>query len=299
MQNRRKFIQSSGAAALLGLMPVTASLAGPQKIMTRLIPGTEEHLPIIGLGNSRVFMSDDTDASRQLLNTFLERGGAYVDVSGKSRFTVGKILADAESQDRSFLGNYLSGQNLAGLRSEIGSLQEVQGEGPLDLSMKRDVTDLARRADEFKTLKEEGLVRHVGIGRPHRRFYSAMMKLMGDGVVDFVQVNYSMLEPEAANDIIPMAVDNGVAIVINRPFINGDYFDVVKGHELPEWAADFDCDSWAQFSLKYIVSHPGVNCVLTETSNPRHVVDNLGAGIGQLPDQKTREKMRAYLLSLT
>jgi len=94
-------------------------------------------------------------------------------------------------------------------------------------------------------------------------------------------------------------MDKGVAVTINRPFINGDYFAVVKGHELPEWAAEFDCDSWAQFSLKYIVSHPGVNCVLTETANPRHVVDNLGAGIGQLPDQKTREKMRAFLLNLT
>jgi len=299
MQNRRKFIQSSGAAALLGLMPVTASLAKPQQIMTRLIPGTDEALPVIGLGNSRAFMSDDQEASVRLLSTFLDLGGTYVDVSGKSRFTVGKIMADAKAEDRSFLGNYLSGQTLTELRSEVDSLQGVQGEGPLDLSMKRDVADLAERADEFRALKEEGLVRYVGIGRPHRRFYSAMMKLMGDGVVDFIQVNYSMLEPQAANDIIPMAMDKGVAVVINRPFINGDYFAVVKGHELPEWAAEFDCASWAQFSLKYIVSHPGVNCVLTETANPKHVVDNMGAGIGQLPDQKTREKMRAFLLNLT
>ena len=117
MQNRRKFIQSSGAAALLGLMPATASLASPQQIATRLIPGTNESLPVIGLGNSRAFMSDDQEASTHLLNTFLDHGGAYVDVSGKSRFTVGKILADAKAQDRSFLGNYLSGQSLTELRT--------------------------------------------------------------------------------------------------------------------------------------------------------------------------------------
>ena len=165
--------------------------------------------------------------------------------------------------------------------------------------MMRDVADLGRRAGEFRALKEEGLLRYVGIGRPHKRFYPAMMQLMQDDVVDFIQVNYSMLEPEAADEIIPMAMDKGVAVVINRPFINGDYFGLVKGHNLPDWAAEFDCESWAQFSLKYIVSHPGINCVLTETSNPEHVVDNLGAGFGRRPDPKTRERMQAHLRGLT
>jgi len=284
---------------MVSLVPATASYSRAQQIPTRLIPGTEESLPIIGLGNSRAFVSGDVETSTQLLNTFLDHGGAYVDVSGSSRVTVGKILAESGAQERSFLGNYLSGQNAAELRDEIRALQAVQGEGPLDLTMKRDVADLAKRADEFRILKEEGLARYVGIGRPHKRFYPAMMKLMDDDVVDFIQVNYSMLEPEAASEIIPMAMDRGVAVVINRPFINGAYFSIVKGHELPDWAAEFDCESWAQFSLKYILSNTGVNCVLTETTNPKHVVDNLGAGFGRLPDRKTRERMQVHLQSLT
>jgi predicted aldo/keto reductase-like oxidoreductase len=291
-------MQRSGVAAMVSLVPATASYSRSQQIPTRLIPGTEESLPIIGLGNSRAFLSGDMEASTQLLNTFLDYGGAYVDVSGSSRVTVGEILAESGAQERSFLGNYLSGQNAAELRDEIRALQAVQGEGPLDLSMKRDVADLAMRADEFRALKEDGLVRYVGIGRPNRRFYPAMMELMEDDVVDFIQVNYSMLEPDAAKEIIPMAMDKGVAVVINRPFMNGDFFGIVKGHDLPEWAAEFDCESWAQFSLKYIVSHPGVNCVLTETANPKHVLDNLGAGFGRLPDQKTRERMQAWLREL-
>jgi diketogulonate reductase-like aldo/keto reductase len=124
------------------------------------------------------------------------------------------------------------------------------------------------------------------------------MNLMREGVVDFIQINYSMMEPEAADEILPLARDLGIAVVINRPFMNGDYFAMAKGHELPGWAADFDCESWAQFSLKYIVSHPVVNCVLTETSNPEHVVDNLNAGFGILPDENTRKKMREYFLGL-
>ncbi len=296
MIDRREFMQYTGAAAITALATPTWAA---ERLPTRLIPGTDEALPIIGLGNSRAFAAADQEAASQVLDTFLQYGGGYVDISGSSRFTVGKIIADRGAQQKTFLGNYLTGQNLDEMRAEIRKLQSVQGDGPLDLSMKRDVADLGERADQFRTLKEEGLLRYVGIGRPHRRFYPAMMQLMNDDVVDFIQVNYSMMEPEAAEQILPLAMDRNIAVVINRPFINGDYFGLVKGHELPEWAIEFDCESWAQFSLKYILSNPAVNCVLTETSNPKHVVDNLSAGFGAMPDEKTRKKMREHLLSLS
>ncbi len=118
-----------------------------------------------------------------------------------------------------------------------------------------------------------------------------MMQLMEAGVVDFVQVNYSLLEPEAGETVLPMAQEKGVAILVNRAFLNGDYFEVVRDRELPGWAAEFDCDSWAQFSLKFILSHPAVTCVLTETANPEHVVDNMAAGMGRLPDDAMRQRM--------
>jgi len=296
MIDRREFMQYTGAAAITALATPTWAA---ERLPARLIPGTDEALPIIGLGNSRAFAAADQEAASQVLDTFLQYGGGYVDISGSSRFTVGKIIADRGAQQKTFLGNYLTGQNLDEMRAEIRKLQSVQGDGPLDLSMKRDVADLGERADQFSTLKEEGLLRYVGIGRPHRRFYPAMMQLMNDDVVDFIQVNYSMMEPEAAEQILPLAMDRNIAVVINRPFINGDYFGLVKGHELPGWATEFDCESWAQFSLKYILSNPAVNCVLTETSNPKHVVDNLGAGFGVMPDEKTRKKMREHLLSLS
>jgi len=295
MIDRRGFMQYTGAAAISALVPRSVSAL---RIPTRLIPGTDESLPLVGLGNSRAFAAADQTAAMRVLDTFLQHGGGYVDLSGPSRFTVGKIISDRGAQQVTFLGNYLSGQNLDQLRAEIRKLQSVQGDGPLDLSMKRDVADLGERADQFRALKEEGLLRYVGIGRPHKRFYPAMMQLMKDRVVDFIQVNYSMMEPEAADEI-PLAMDTNIAVVINRPFMNGDYFGLVKGHELPEWATEFDCESWAQFSLKYILSNPAVNCVLTETSNPKHVVDNLSAGFGAMPDEKTRKKMREHLLSLS
>ncbi len=125
-----------------------------------------------------------------------------------------------------------------------------------------------------------------------------MMKLMEDGALDFIQINYSMMEPEAANDILPLAQETGTTVITNRPFINGEYFGLVSDQKLPEWAAEFDCHSWAQFSLKYILAHPAVNCVLTETSNPQHAIDNLGAGFGRLPDIEQRQRMEAVIRAL-
>ena len=115
---------------------------------------------------------------------------------------------------------------------------------------------------------------------------------------DFVQLNYSILTPDAEQRLLPLAQDLGVAILINRPFVNGDYFRLVKGRPLPEWAAEFDCHSWAQFSLKYILGNPGVTSVLAATSNSRHMLDNARAGSGRLPDAAMRARMVAYMADL-
>ena len=120
---------------------------------------------------------------------------------------------------------------------------------------------------------------------------------MDTGTVDIVQVNYSALEREAEERILPMAMDKGIAVTINRPFLNGDYFGLVSGHELPEWAAEFDCETW-QLSLKYILSHPAVTCVITDTSNPDHARDNINAGFGRMPDADERERIASHLNAL-
>lgn len=296
MTNRREFLARTGALALTSSMPALAS--GQPPLPTRPIPGTGESMAIIGLGNSQAFRDGDIPTSERLLDTFLDYGGTYVDVAGGSRDVVGRIVRDRKASETTILGNYLEAEDLPGLRAEVARLQQVQGDGPLDMSIVWDPDDLYRRADEFRALKEEGLIRYIGIGRHNRRYYPAIIKLMEAGIVDIIQINYSMMEPESAEKVLPMAQDKGIGVLINRPFINGEYFGIVSGHTLPEWAAEFDCNSWAQFSLKYILSHPAVNCVLTETANPKHVVDNLGAGYGALPDEATRKRMRQVILDL-
>lgn len=298
MTNRREFIEYSGAAAIAACAPAAALSSQPGHMMTRNLPGTNETLSVVGLGNARPFGSGNLELSRTLLDIFMARGGGYVDTSGQGRFTVGQIMAERQAHGDLFLGTYIEGKDLPAMREEIKSVQETQGGGELDLVITRAPEDFMVRRDEFQQLREDGLTRHLGVGRPNQRFYPAMMDLMQVGAVDLIQVNYSMMEPEAADEILPLAMEKEIAVVINRPFINGDYFGIVRGHELPGWAAEFDCESWAQFSLKFILAHPAVNCVLTETSNPEHAIENLAAGTGRLPDEKTLQRMRKVIQGL-
>ena len=295
MTNRRDFLRyATGLAATLPLPAMLGAAAEP-RLPTRPIPGTDDRLPIVGLGNSQAFKDGDLERTRALFELFHARGGAYVDVIGDARFVAASVARDMGIQDDLFFGTYVLQKSDEADRIDARKILAAQGKPTLDLVLSLDIPEYTRRADSFRRLKEEGLARYVGVARHRAEFHEPMMALMKAGAVDFVQVNYSMLEPEAGERLLPLAQDLGVAILINRPFVNGDYFRLVKDKPLPEWAAEFDCQSWAQFSLKFILSHPAVNCVLTETANPKHALDNIGGGLGRLPDETTRQRMLATI----
>ncbi len=287
-----------GLAALAAMVPPEVSALGRMPMQRRVIPGSDETLAIVGLGNAQVFYEGDMETSRELIRIFLERCGSYVDTGWGARETVGKIMRENDAHEQLFLGTYVEGENLPSMRAEIHRILDVQGGESLDLVQIMPPDDFSRRREQFAALKEEGLTRYLGVARYAKQFYPQMMKLMEDRALDFIQINYSMMEPEAADDILPLAQETGTAVIINRPFINGGYFGLVRGQEFPEWAAEFDCHSWARFSLKYILAHPAVNCVLTETSNPAHAIDNLGAGFGRLPNIDERQRMEAVIRAL-
>ncbi len=298
MTNRREFLSYSGAAAL------TASLPGPvlgehhEKIPARLIPGTDEALPVIGLGNSQSFRNEDLSAAANLIDVFLEHGGGFIDARGVSRMVVGRIAQDRHASDKLFIGNYLDPKDADVMRAEAVSVAKGQGKPAMDLVHTRNLAEYRVRIAQYRQMKEDGLVRYIGVARTGAQTFDEIGQLVEDGLVDFIQINYSLVEPEAADRLLPLAADHGVAVSISRPFINGRYFGMVSGMELPEWAADFDCQSWAQFSLKFIVAHPAVNCALTETANPKHAIDNLGAGYGGLPNKAAQQKMLALIAGL-
>ncbi len=298
MIDRREFLSFSAVAALTASIHLPALAGQRAKIPARIIPGTDEKLPVIGLGNSQSFRDQDLSAAANLIDVFLEHGGGYVDAGGVSAMVVGRIAQDKNASDKLFIGNYLDPKDLGAMQHEAVSAAKGQGKDALDLVHTRSLAEYRPQHDLYRQLQEDGLVRYIGVARTGADNFDFIGELVEDGLVDFIQINYSLVEPEAADRLLPLAADHGVAVSISRPFINGRYFGMVSGMELPEWAADFDCQSWAQFSLKFIVAHSAVNCVLTETANPKHALDNLGAGYGGLPDKAAQQKMLALIAGL-
>jgi diketogulonate reductase-like aldo/keto reductase len=295
---RRAFLWNAGlSASVLGAAAWARPLLAAQQLPRREIPGSADSLPVIGMGNSNAFRSGDRTASVDLIRLFHEHGGAYIDCSGDSRFVVAEAAHGLGIGSDLFLGSYFADGDDVAMRGEVRRLLAASGKDRLDLAHSYPEYAVPNWR-QFQRWKDEGLTRYIGVARHQSDYYDSMMDLMKTGTVDFLQVNYSPLETEADRLVLPTAMDRGVAVTINRPFINGAYFAQVHGHPLPDWAAEFDCASWAQFSLKFILSHPAVTCVLTETANPEHLRDNIGAGFGRLPDPPMRNRMAEYLQGL-
>ncbi len=293
--DRRRFVQGIAAGATLSSL---TSLHAESGIIERVIPSSGEFLPVVGLGQSSSFRDGDYENSKELLDVLVEKGAKLIDSGGESQKVHGRYMREFNAHDKLFLATNMrtdsEATDLAYLRRSL----EIQGKESLDLVQLQRPGNFAEQWRRLREWKDRGLTRHIGVAVSGERYFPMIESLLQDGTADFVQLNYSMLEPESGEKLLPMARDSGVAVVTNRPFVNGQYFPLVSGKELPAWAADFDCDSWAQFSLKFILANPAVNCVLTETTKRRHAVDNLSAGFGRLPDDKTRARMLAVVRSL-
>lgn len=298
---RRSFLGMATAATLGHTLPFAAA----DTIMARRrIPGTAEDLPVIGLGTSDEFERMPADGGvelRAVLNTLLEYGGTLVDTApgyGDAERVLGKLTADDNMAERLFLSTKVRSRGRdAGLRSMQESAA-LLGKSPLDLMMVHSLVDADTQLDNLQRWKEEGRVRFIGITTSQRSGFDRMESLIEKRDLDFIQVNYSPLEPEAAERVIPAARERGVAVMINRAFVNGRYFSLVRGRELPAWVDEFDCESWAQLSLKWILGNPDVTCVLAATSRARHMADNAAAGMGGLPDTAARQRIRRLLQDL-
>ncbi|MEM9402864.1 MAG: aldo/keto reductase [Pseudomonadota bacterium] len=289
---RRNMLLGSAALAAGVSVPAFAD----ERIARRQIPGTDDSLPVVGLGNSNAFRRGDVPASEAVLERLQGFGGRYVDCNGPSRFVVAEAAGNIGFDDI-FPGAYFDLADAGRAQREARSLMASLGRNQLDVML--CYTDqVGAHWDVLRSMKDDGLTKYIGTARHTSVYYDTMIRLMETGTVDVLQVNYSLLEPEAEQRVLPVAAERGVAVLTNRPFINGRFFELVRGRPLPEWAADFDCETWAQFSLKFILSHPAVTCVLTETENPKHAVDNLRAGLGRLPDMSMRERMRAVIADL-
>lgn len=267
-------------------------------IIKRKLPKSGEALPVIGLGTYLVFdVAPDAAALadlREVLTTFTAAGCSLIDSSpmyGRAEAVVGELTAALGLRDSLFLATkvWTSGQ-AAGVKQMQDSLRLMRTRR-IDLMQVHNLLDLAIHLKTLREWKAAGTIRYLGITHYHAGAYRELEKLLKTREYDFVQFNYSLAEREAEQSLLAVAAETGTAVIINRPFAQGELFAKVKGRELPAWAADFDCTSWAQFFLKYIIAHPAVTCVIPGTGKVRHMTDNIKAGTGRLPDEKQRKRM--------
>jgi diketogulonate reductase-like aldo/keto reductase len=168
----------------------------------------------------------------------------------------------------------------------------------IDLAQIFSLTDVEANWPSLRSFKDEGRARFIGVTVSEARLYDALEDFLGRESPDFVQVNFSITERESEERFLPLLADRGIGVIINRPFMNGAYFERLEQVPLPDWTAEFDCESWAQFSLKYILSNPNLTCVLTETTNPGHMEENARAALAPLPDAAARQRMRDFIDAL-
>lgn len=300
--HRRGFMKLTAASGLALTMP--GQSVANEAMQRRPIPGSGEELPVVGLGTSDEFEHIPADGGAELkavLRELVDAGGTLVDTApayGNAERVLGGFFSELDLADTLFVSTKVSVHGAERGRESMQRSEELLGKKPLDLLMVHSLVDARTHLDTLRERKEAGLIRYIGITTSRASGFEEMESLIRSHDLDFIQVNYSPMETGAAERVIPAAADRGVAVMINRAFGNGEYFSEVSGNELPPWTAEFDCESWAQFSLKYILGHPDVTCVLAATSNPRHMRDNAAAGTGRLPDEATRERIVEYLRSI-
>lgn len=304
----------AGAALALGRLGFPAPEAGP--LLTRKIPSSGESLPVIGLGSAGTFGGTGSDGRieplREVLGLFHERGGRFLDTAptyGEAERVSGTLARELGIHEEIFLATKVStplislneGMAERGMREAAEQRAESRrawDREVLDLNQVHNLYGIDRHLPALQEARAAGRTRYIGVTVQAASQYADLERVMQTAELDFVQVNYSLSEREAADRILPLARDRNLAVVVNRPFSGGVLFGAVRGRDLPTWAADFDCGSWAQFFLKYIVSHPAVTVVVPATSNPTHVEDNMSGGVGRLPDEPMRRRMEALFDAL-
>ena len=295
--------------AVLRLMAAGAAAAGgpgraaaEPALLARPIPASGETIPAIGLGTWRTFDVGggpaERDPLREVLRRFAALGGRVVDSSpmyGTAESVVGDLGTELGILDTLFLATkvWTSG-HAAGIAQMEQSLRRLRAPR-LDLLQIHNLLDWRTHLRTLREWKQAGRIRYLGVTHYTSGAYDELERVLRSEPLDFLQVNYSLGEREADRRILPLARDRNVAVLVNRPFSEGGLFRRVRGTPLPPWAAEIGCASWAQFFLKWILAHPAVTCAIPATSKPEHLVDNMKAGTGPLPDAATRERMAALV----
>ncbi len=293
----------AGRTRFLAVGPTSGGGSRPEPAddpIQRPIPSSGEPLPVIGMGTWQTFDVGGNQgaraALRDVLRTFVERGGRVIDSSpmyGTSEAVYGDLAAELGLGDRMFTATkvWTRGRE-AGIAQMKASIKKMRV-ARLDLMQVHNLLDVATHRRTLRAWRDEGRIRYLGVTHYLESAHEDVARVIRSEPIDVVQINYSLDERGAERMVLPLARERGVAVIVNRPFGGGGLFGRVRGRPLPPWAAEYDVSSWAQLFLKFVVSHPAVTCAIPATSRVEHLVDNMGAGFGRLPDGAGRERIAA------
>lgn len=302
--SRRQFLAVLAATGLS--LRVPALMAAPGKnAIARAIPSSGEQLPVIGMGTWRTF---NVGGDKQLvadrtrvLETFLDLGGTLVDSSpmyGSADDVMGEALESLNAHDKVFSANKIWTRDGDATREQDKASRRKWGIERFDLQQVHNLLAWESHLETLKQMKADGEIRYLGITTSHGRRHRDLAQIMEQEPLDFVQLTYNVLDREAEQRLLPLAKELGIAVIVNRPFQGGSLFRRYQAEPLPGWAGEAGCSNWAEFFLKFIVSHPAVTCAIPATTRVEHMKENMGALYGELPDEQQRRKMADYVAGL-
>jgi aryl-alcohol dehydrogenase-like predicted oxidoreductase len=314
MVTRRDTLKLSlAAAAALAIHPsLLAANKKPASLITRAIPGTREQLPVIGLGSSATFArtaaSGEVAALREVLKALHGHGGRVFDTApsyGASEETAGQLAAELGITDSLFWATKLNvvprgggKADEAAARAQVEASFKRLGKRPIDLIQVHNLGDMDTQLPILQEYKADGRLRYVGVTTTNAQQYAELEQVMRDQSLDFIGVDYAIDNRTMEERIFPLARDKGIGVLVYLPFGRTRLWETVRGKEVPDWAAEFDAATWGQFFLKFVVSNPAVTVATPATSQAKHMIDNIGAAIGRLPDEAMRKRMIAHVQSL-
>ena len=303
--SRRAFLSSVGALGVTAVVGPGALGATPRPMLTRAIPASGQQVPVIGMGSWITFNvgadQELRDHRVKVLQTFFDAGGAVIDSSpmyGSSEEVIGYCLARIQNTQSLFSATKVWTPLTMLGEGQMAESRALWGVERFDLMQIHNMLNVEGHLGTLLEDKEAGRIRMIGMTTSHGRRHDAFERAMAGQPLDAVQFTYNILDREAERRLLPLAAERGLAVVINRPFRRKQLFRLFEHHPLPEWASEIDCTNWAQFFLKFIVSHPAVTCAIPATSRVDHMEENMGALYGRLPDPGMRERMVRYVESL-
>jgi len=303
--SRRRSLQTVLALLSAGIDPALGGETGSQAQRTRVIPSTGESIPVMGLGSARTFDVPPTASGlaplREVTRLFVQRGGRMIDSSpmyGNAEEVVGRLVTDLHVQEKIFYATKVWTRGEQAGMEQMNRSFELMRTSLVDLMQVHNLSDTATQIRNIRTLQDQGRVRYVGITHYSTGAFGDLEAWMRKEKLDYVQFPYSIADRAAEERLLPAARDLGVATIAHRNFENGTLFRRVKGVKLPDWAAEFDCGTWGNFFLKYLIGEPGLTNLIPATTEPRHLADNMNAGLGRIPNAAQRGRMVKFVEDL-